>query len=135
MVYTAVAGANGSSAVAPFVDVAIVDQDAAGVLVRETHSSTDVIEPTDLVLLGSGQVTNKIEDGTVIQVAVATGSPPLSGSGRWLNQGDTATQLRLTVSGNNSSKLYVALSGAVSSDDGITLKLKPARRQRNHGAL
>ena len=49
-------GENGESTDVGFVDVQILDDDTAGVIVVQSGGSTDVTEPTDQVTMGSGQV-------------------------------------------------------------------------------
>ena len=52
--YAYVTGKNGEITVPDAIDVRIVDNDAPGVLILQSGNSTDVIEPTEVVLLGSG---------------------------------------------------------------------------------
>ncbi|HEX6130279.1 MAG TPA: hypothetical protein VF044_01015, partial [Actinomycetota bacterium] len=61
------------------VDVALTDDDAPGVLVRQTGGGTSVIEPSTSVLLGSGSVTDVTFD--VTNVIVVT--PPASALDGW----------------------------------------------------
>jgi hypothetical protein len=126
VVYTVIAGADGSNSNVAFLDVTVVDDEVAGVLVRESKGSTHVIEPTDGVVGRRASPEQGGGDGRLIHVAVTGGTPAISGSAVVTNQGNAATQLRITISGNNSANLYIALSGTVSSDDFITLKLTPA---------
>ena len=56
-------GSNREVTVPDSLDVTIADNDAPGVLILQSGESTDVIEPTELVRLGSGflsQVTSAI---------------------------------------------------------------------------
>ena len=53
-----VAGKNGEMVALPSMDVTLTDKDAPGVLVTQSGGDTRVTEPTDLVLLGGGEVTN-----------------------------------------------------------------------------
>ena len=58
--YRYVVGSNHDSAVPKPLDVQVADNDAPGVLVLQTHGSTDVTEPTSFAILGDGFVTSVI---------------------------------------------------------------------------
>ncbi|MCK9231001.1 MAG: hypothetical protein M0P18_10020, partial [Syntrophales bacterium] len=62
--YSYVSGKNGEEESVASVDVRILDNNTPGIVVTETGGSTNVTEPTDYVLLGSGQVTRAIDDST-----------------------------------------------------------------------
>jgi hypothetical protein len=52
--FSYVAGSNREVTVPDSLDVTVIDNDAPGVLILQSGGSTDVIEPTDIVRLGSG---------------------------------------------------------------------------------
>src|SRR5688572_26687956 len=57
--YRYVAGANRDVLAPDSLDVTVVDNDAPGVLILQSGDSTDVIEPTEIVVLGSGFLSQK----------------------------------------------------------------------------
>src|SRR5574339_240412 len=69
--YRYVAGANRDITTPDSLDVTVVDNDAPGVLVLQSGDSTDVIEPTEIVVLGSGFLSQKTSvrfklEGTIV---------------------------------------------------------------------
>ncbi|MDO9173909.1 MAG: hypothetical protein Q7V62_03830, partial [Actinomycetota bacterium] len=66
-----VAGKNGEMTALPSMDVTVTDKDAPGVLVTQSGGDTRVTEPTDLVLLGGGEVTATAGSGYGIEIASA----------------------------------------------------------------
>ncbi len=65
--YIYIVGANGETTNLDIIDVTVSDDEAAGVIVRQTGGSTNVTEPTDLVRLGFGQITDvSIQNGSAV---------------------------------------------------------------------
>src|SRR3989304_360169 len=52
-------GANRDVTVPNSLDVTVVDNDAPGVLILQSGGSTNVIEPTEVVVVGSGYLSQK----------------------------------------------------------------------------
>jgi Ca2+-binding RTX toxin-like protein len=59
--YSFTAGGNRSAEAVSPVDVEIADAETPGVLVTQTNGETHVVEPTDYLILGYGQVTGAID--------------------------------------------------------------------------
>jgi hypothetical protein len=59
--YTYVAGNNREVTLPDSLDIMVADNDAPGVLILQTANSTDVIEPTEIVRLGSGYLSQLTE--------------------------------------------------------------------------
>ena len=110
-----VAGSNGESVHAGSVDVRIADKDVAGVLVRETLGITSVIEPSDLILLGGGQVTDSEDDGASVSIVVADDSPAIVVDISISGSGLVKSEARATISGS-----AVWLDALVDLDDVVT---------------
>jgi hypothetical protein len=70
--YAYVAGSNREVILPDSLDVLVADNDAPGVLVVQTGNSTDVIEPTEIVKLGSGYATQSVTAGFRIGLGLQT---------------------------------------------------------------
>lgn len=99
-VFTYLAGENGESRQINSVDVKIVDDEVAGVLVQETLGNTSVIEPSDLVLLGSGQVRTTADPGASVNLVLNAGSPALVAGVSITGAGLQKSGARATISGS-----------------------------------
>ena len=113
-VFTYVAGGNGETTDIGSVDVKIVDNEIAGVLVQETSGSTRVIEPTDLVLLGGGQVTAPVSDGASVNIVLGPASPAVFATVSITSSGLEKSNARATISGT-----AVWLEAIVALDDNV----------------
>ncbi|HAM72035.1 MAG TPA: hypothetical protein DCM86_10365, partial [Verrucomicrobiales bacterium] len=99
--YTYTAGDNGESTDVSSLDVQVLDRSVAGVFVRETGGSTQVTEPTDIVLLGSGQVTPASSgSGALVHIVAGADSPALLASVSITSAGLKASAARATLSGS-----------------------------------
>ena len=99
-VFRYTAGRNGESTTVASVDVKIADKDVAGVLVQETLGVTSVIEPSDLVLLGGGQVSRaEANDGAVVSLNLDSDSPAVVVDVAITNSGTQKSQAKATLSG------------------------------------
>ena len=97
--YSYTAGANGESTAIPFVDVKVLDLAVAGVFVQETGGSTNVIEPTDIVLLGGGQVRTTTGAGGLIHIVAGPSSPAIVASVAFTSTGSKVSGGQATLSG------------------------------------
>ncbi len=97
------------------IDVTIADDDTQVVLVNQPLGSTDVIEPTDRAILGSGKVVSETVDGAVLTLT-RTGAV-FESADITINQPSSATNLpegRYTVDiSPDKQTLRIALSGAI----------------------
>ena len=128
-VYTYTGGDNGENTSVKSVDVKVLDQAVAGVFVQETGGSTDVIEPTDIVLLGVGQVKESTSSAAAIHLETDATGPAIVGSVSITSSTNSVSDLQRTLSGTQTSagvwrNLSIALGGELASEDTITLTLK-----------
>ncbi|MDI1313706.1 FlgD immunoglobulin-like domain containing protein, partial [Prosthecobacter sp.] len=113
-VFSYVAGSNGESRDVGSVDVKIADNNVAGVLVRETLGSTSVIEPSDLILLGGGQITAVLDSVVLLDVTLAPTSPAIVAGVSISTLNLQASDIKATISGT-----AVWLQVVVSLDDNV----------------
>jgi Ca2+-binding RTX toxin-like protein/phage tail sheath gpL-like len=101
--YTYTAGSNNETTILDFVDSTVTDDKAANVLVHQTGGGTYVTEPTDLVVLGDGQVTDgMLTDGGAI--VIDSGSGPALNIRFYITEPDTQETVSkglITISGDS----------------------------------
>ncbi|MBI1840419.1 MAG: hypothetical protein HYR88_06145, partial [Verrucomicrobia bacterium] len=134
--YTYTAGANGENANVRSLDAQVLDKSVAGVFVRETGGSTNVTEPTDVVLLGNGQVTPDITtSGALIHIEVDPASPAILGSVSITSSGLKASGGRATLSGTAVwLEATVSLQGDLSAYPAWELTLTSGTNVQVYGA-
>ena len=71
--YNYVAGANRDITVPDSFDVTVVDNDAPSVLILQSGDSTNVVEPTEVVVLGDGYLSQKTSVRFKLEGTVAAG--------------------------------------------------------------
>ncbi len=108
--YQYVAGKNGEERLVPVLDVRIADDDAPGLLITQSGNSTNVIESSDLVVLGEGLVSSVVTGRKYLAVTVAS---PNAKPGAYSISVSTAVGVLIgsasvTVTGNSTSLNSVA---------------------------